>query len=149
MKHAPKAIAMMSEAKKKLIASGWKQGNFGKTMSYSPEHLAKLRANMSVAHDRRRLPQGSKLSDGKGYVWVKAADHPSANGAGYVHEHRMVAERALGRRLKKGEVVHHVNGDKRDNRNENLLICSRSYHHELHNHMSYLFQRLAFADGRV
>ena len=33
------------------------------------------------------------------------------------------------------EVVHHINGNPSDNRNENLLVCSASYHHWLHEEM--------------
>jgi hypothetical protein len=51
-------------------------------------------------------------------------------------EHVVKTERVLGRPLKKGEVVHHVNGDPSDNDNRNLLICKTGYHHFLHHRMS-------------
>ena len=141
--------AKCSATRKAMIANGWKQGNFGKKMNYSKEHLEKLSANIKAAQDKKRLPEGARLSDGRGYLWVKAKNHLSANSQGYIHEHRLVAERALGRQLKRHEWVHHVNGDKSDNRNENLLICSNSYHRSLHSHMSWLFQRLVFAGGEL
>ena len=49
------------------------------------------------------------------------------------HVHINVAEAALGKKLPKGSVVHHVNENKHDNRNENLVICnSRAYHNLIH-----------------
>ena len=43
--------------------------------------------------------------------------------------HRLLAEQQLGRPLEPGEVVHHVNGDRSDNRLENLQVLPSQGHH--------------------
>lgn len=74
---------------------------------------------------------GRKISSG--YVQVHRPSHPRCDRHGYVPEHRLVAEQALGRFLKPSEVVHHADRDGTNNTKSNLVICPDcAYHHLLH-----------------
>jgi len=69
-----------------------------------------------------------------GYAFIYAPGHPHANSSGYAREHIVVATELLGRPLRKGECVHHISGDRLDNRPENLQVMTLSEHSHLHNH---------------
>lgn len=72
-----------------------------------------------------------------GYVWVWCPEHPNAkkskkNKGGYIQEHRLVMSNHLKRPLNENEHIHHINGNKKDNRIENLQLMSNSEHRKWH-----------------
>ena len=73
---------------------------------------------------------GGRSVASSGYVLIRVGtDHHLADRRGYAYEHRLVAEEKLGRRLAPGEQVHHIDGDKTNNRPENLeVVASRAHH---------------------
>ena len=77
--------------------------------------------------------RGGTQKTGNGYTQVVAFEHPNADLRGRILEHRLIAERVLGRVLPLGAEIHHLNGQKSDNTPSNLVICeNHAYHMLLH-----------------
>lgn len=74
---------------------------------------------------------GGRYVDDKGYIRVLVPDHPFNNN-GYIYEHRLVAEKFLGRFLQTWETIHHINEVKIDNRWENFYLTTISEHSSIH-----------------
>jgi hypothetical protein len=69
----------------------------------------KMTGDVGPAHPLRK--PGERYRSQAGYVYISGRA-----------EHRMVMEEALGRKLRRGETVHHKNGVRHDNRPENLEL---------------------------
>lgn len=83
----------------------------------------------------KQRPHGSGSITSSGYVRYRSATlNPDGK-----REHVLVAEKALGRSMPDGAVVHHVNEITSDNRPDNLVICpNEKYHNLLHKRMRAL-----------
>ena len=81
---------------------------------------------------KRICGRSCRKATGKGYMEILYPCHPKANKHGWVAYHRMVMELFLDRYLELGEIVHHINGDKEDNRIENLELIKNQSEHQKH-----------------
>jgi hypothetical protein len=67
-----------------------------------------------------------------GYVHVLVdGEHHRKNSRGYVMEHILIVESVLGKEFKHPNRIHHINGDRSDNRKENLVVCENERYHQL------------------
>jgi len=89
---------------------------------YCSMHCGRLSRRGELKIGRRENGSGSINTDG--YVDI------CINGV-RTYEHIVAAARALGRPLPAGALVHHVNGNKSDNRPENLVVCPNEAYHKL------------------
>lgn len=80
----------------------------------------------------RNQGEGGRVITRQGYAKVYAPDHPLATAKDkYILEHRKVVYDA-GLAVPRGYVVHHVNGNKLDNRLENLEVLTYAEHAQHH-----------------
>jgi hypothetical protein len=82
------------------------------------------------------MKRGENLQPGtmigkRGYILRMSKGHPRANRDGYVPEHILVAEKAIGHFITEGHPVHHMDRVVTNNVNRNLVVCENQAYHKL------------------
>ena len=113
--------------KKKLLKPSVLKFGGGKTCSLPCK--AKRRSRLYVG-GKAPCWKGGKRITSKGYVTIYSFGHPRSHD-NHVFEHIIVAEKALGRPLPRGTPVHHLDENKANNANTNLVICQDEFYHNL------------------
>lgn len=103
---------IIKDCDKKHLSYGFCQAHYKAWIAFCDKHK-----------DPVDWAQFSRVME-KGYVSVYKPNHPFATKQGRILEHRLVMEEMIGRHLKKHENVHHKNGNRKDNRPENLELWS-------------------------
>lgn len=86
-------------------------------------HMAYLNAELNpyrMTPEVREKLRKARLGTGQQKTYVKQYGR---------HEHRIIAAQILNRPLRPGEVVHHLDGDKRNNSPHNLIVFSSQNEH--------------------
>lgn len=92
-----------------------------------------MHGNHPTASRQHRWKPGSRVGS-TGHVKVRVGvGHPLADPNGWAYEHIVVWVSAGNQRPQRGEILHHINDDKTDNRIDNLRLMTRAEHNRLHN----------------
>jgi hypothetical protein len=114
---------------------------------YRRKKTKEARARISKMHKGKKLSEETKnkISESHkltsagheklradGYIGVYYPNHSSADKSGYIMKHRLIMGKHINRELLKTEVVHHINGNRKDNHLENLKLMTFVEHAKLH-----------------
>jgi HNH endonuclease len=125
-----------------MYSAGRTQKEIGAVLGVRPKTVWRIMRNHGIpARPAAKRAQRGALNASwkggvtvskRGYRYLLRPDHPRRSGTGYVAEHILVAEKVIGRQIGPTEEVHHINLDKSDNSESNLVVGTGGEHRRWH-----------------
>lgn len=122
-----------------------------RNISYKTSLIGKNNPFYEKKHSKKTKRQLSKFWKGKrmgsnhwnwrggiyistwGYIYIYQPNHPFADNRRCVRRSHLTMEKIIGRYIQRGEIVHHINKIRDDDRPENLqLFSNQSEHRKFH-----------------
>ena len=105
------------------------------------QHFSELNRRLNptrMTEATKQKLREAHLNSGEGKTYTKRYGR---------HEHRVVAEEKLGRELLPGEVVHHIDGNKRNNDPRNIMVFeSQAQHAKFHAELRWFIKQIEILD---
>ena len=136
--NGPDKIILDLEAVKNKYTKGDSCAVIAEFFKVSPQTIHRRLIEMKIERRVGEFKKGHKPLEGIEKGWFKGNsnikkiyNHKNVNGR-KIKVHRQVMEKHLNRKLRKEEVVHHINGNPKDNRIENLQLFNNQSEHMTH-----------------
>lgn len=119
------------EPLRQMTKAGMDSFQIAEKLELTTEYINEVAREFGIKLNRR-YHKGYIITH-NGYRMIKDESSKDADSKGYAREHRRIAANKLGVEcLPKNLIVHHINGDKLDNRADNLEVMTLSDHTRLH-----------------
>lgn len=121
-------VEYLNKKKSSILIARETGCSYSAVLSHLRKHEIPVRSISEANKGSINRTKYKKKIISRGYIYIRCPEHPNKTTGKYVLEHRLVLEKSLKRYLHQDEIVHHINGNRQDNRLRNLAIVTHNTH---------------------